>query len=109
MFDNLYAHGIVRVAVCVPRLRVADPKANAAETLRLARLAHAEHAALALFPELGISSYTNDELFFQDALLDEVNAQLAAASSSRRAVSCVRCSLWGRPSWSRAGCSIAPS
>ncbi|SED41985.1 NAD+ synthase (glutamine-hydrolysing) [Rhizobiales bacterium GAS188] len=84
MFDNLYTHGFVRVAVCVPLLRVADPKANAAESLRLARLAHAEHAALALFPELGISSYTNDELFFQDALLDEVNAQLAGLVEASR-------------------------
>jgi NAD+ synthase (glutamine-hydrolysing) len=89
MFDNLFTHGFVRVAVCVPRLRVADPRASAAETLRLAGLAHAERAALALFPELGISAYTNDELFFQNALLEEVNAQLVCIVE--RAANCGRC------------------
>ena len=84
MFDNLYTHGFARVAVCVPRLKVADPKANAAETLRLARLAHAEHAALALFPELGLSAYSNDELFFQDALLDGVRAELEGIITASR-------------------------
>ena len=62
MFDNIYNQGFARVAVCVPHAHVAEPKANAAETLRLAREAHARHAALALFPELGISAYTNDDL-----------------------------------------------
>ncbi|MFI4989168.1 MAG: nitrilase-related carbon-nitrogen hydrolase, partial [Alphaproteobacteria bacterium] len=84
MFDNIYRHGFVRVAVCVPRVRVAEPKANAAETLRLARLAHGEQAALALFPELGISCYTNDDLFFQDALLEEVRQELSGLVEASR-------------------------
>ena len=29
MFDNIYRHGFARVAVCVPRVHVADPEANA--------------------------------------------------------------------------------
>ena len=36
-FLNPYAHGFVRVAVAVPRVRVADPAFNAAETIALAR------------------------------------------------------------------------
>ncbi|MBV9054661.1 MAG: NAD(+) synthase [Hyphomicrobiales bacterium] len=84
MFDNIYNHGFVRVAVCVPRVRVAEPESNANETLHLARRAHDEHAALALFPELGISAYTNDDLFFQDALLGSVNAQLARILEASR-------------------------
>ena len=35
MFDNIYAHGFLRVAVCVPRAHVADPRDNAAETLQM--------------------------------------------------------------------------
>jgi NAD+ synthase (glutamine-hydrolysing) len=75
-FASLYSHGFVRVAACTPRLRVADPAYNAAETLELARRAAADHAALALFPELGLAAYTSDDLFFQDALLDGVEAGL---------------------------------
>jgi NAD+ synthase (glutamine-hydrolysing) len=84
MFDNIYAHGFARVAVCVPRAHVAEPKANATETLRLARLAHERQASLALYPELGISAYTNDELFFQDALLTEVNSALSGLIEASR-------------------------
>ncbi len=40
MFDNIYGHGFARVAVCVPRVKVAEPEANADESLRLARRAH---------------------------------------------------------------------
>ena len=69
MFDNIYRHGFARVAVCIPKVRVADPKTNGAETLKLAQLAHDQHSAIALFPELGISAYSNDDLFFQQALL----------------------------------------
>src|SRR5579872_4813126 len=69
MFDNIYCHGFARVAVCIPKVRVADPATNGAETLRLAQAAHDKQSAVALFPELGISAYTNDDLFFQQALL----------------------------------------
>ncbi|HUG91892.1 MAG TPA: NAD(+) synthase [Planctomycetaceae bacterium] len=73
-FDSLYAHGFARVAVCVPRLRVADPGHNADRTLALARAAAGDHAALVLFPELGLSAYSNEDLFHQDALLDAAEA-----------------------------------
>ncbi|QYU70003.1 hypothetical protein J4558_07770 [Leptolyngbya sp. 15MV] len=38
-FFNLHTHGFVRAAVCAPRLRVADPAFNAAETIKQARAA----------------------------------------------------------------------
>jgi NAD+ synthase (glutamine-hydrolysing) len=97
-FASLYAHGFVRVAACTPRLRVADPAFNIAETLALARRADADHAAVALFPELGLAAYTSDDLFFQDALLDGVEAglrQLIAASRDLASVIIVGAPLRG--------------
>jgi len=41
-------------------------------TLHLARRASDHHAALVLFPELGLSAFSNEDLFHQDALLDAV-------------------------------------
>src|SRR5437867_1596003 len=76
-FESIYSHGYIRAAVCVPEVRVADPAWNAERTLELARKASGLHAAVALFPELGISAYTNDDLFHQDALLDATTAALA--------------------------------
>src|SRR5438445_9588908 len=69
-FDSIYSHGFIRVAVCIPTLRVADPTFNLEQTLDLARRASAMNAAVALFPELGLSAYSNEDLFHQDALLD---------------------------------------
>ena len=86
-FRSLYSHGFTRVAVGVPAVKVADPQFNAERTVALARRAHEAGAALALFPELGLSAYTNDDLFQQDALLDAALAALAhvvAASAKLR-------------------------
>ncbi len=76
-FHSLYTHGFARVAVCVPKLRLADPRHNAQETLALLRAAHAQRAAVALFTELGFTGYTCDDLFHQRVLLDECEAALA--------------------------------
>ena len=88
-FDSLYRHGFIRVAVGIPQLRVADPAFNAARTLELARQAAADRAALCVFPELGLSCYTADDLFHQDTLLaavEEEVAGLAAATAGLPAV-----------------------
>ncbi|MEE4358319.1 MAG: NAD(+) synthase [Desulfococcaceae bacterium] len=76
IFDSIYSHGFIRACVCIPRVRVADPAYNTQETLALARRASEMHAALALFPELGISAYSNEDLFQQDVLLESVKAQI---------------------------------
>jgi NAD+ synthase (glutamine-hydrolysing) len=68
-FFNLYNHGFIRVAVCIPEVKVADAPFNIASTIKLAKQASANNAILALFPELGISAYSNEDLFHQDALL----------------------------------------
>lgn len=84
-FFNLYSHDLVRVAVAVPRLRVADPEYNAARTIELMQAAEARQALLVVFPELGLSAYSCDDLFHQRPLLDGAEAALGkvlAASAS---------------------------
>src|SRR6266550_3472571 len=76
-FHSIYSHGFVRASVCVPSVRVADPDFNVERTLELAQRASALHVAVTLFPELGISAYSNDDLFHQDALLDATEEALA--------------------------------
>jgi NAD+ synthase (glutamine-hydrolysing) len=77
-FLNLYNHDFARVAVGVPRCRIADPVFNAEETQKLVVEAAAGGASLVVFPELGLSAYTCDDLFHQRALLDACEAALAA-------------------------------
>jgi len=75
-FFNLYNQGFIRTAVCIPEVRVADVFFNTAKTIELARKAAAQKALFAVFPELGISAYSNEDLFHQDALLKSVNEAL---------------------------------
>jgi len=75
-FFNLYNHGFIRVAVGVPELRVADPAFNGARTTELMNRAEQDKAILVLFPELGLSAYSCDDLFHQQALLSGSLASL---------------------------------
>jgi NAD+ synthase (glutamine-hydrolysing) len=68
-FHSMYKHGFVRVAVATPAVEVASPAANVAEIIRIGREAGHNSAVLTIFPELGLSAYSNDDLFQQDALL----------------------------------------
>ncbi len=77
-------HGFVRVAVGVPRVRVADPVFNAAQTIDLLAKASAAGAAVVVFPELGLSAYTCDDLFHQQSLLDATEAALRSIVEASR-------------------------
>jgi NAD+ synthase (glutamine-hydrolysing) len=84
-FSNLYNHDFVRLAVGIPAVRVADPAFNAARTIDLMEQASSSSAVLALFPELGISAYSCDDLFQQMALLEACEAGLKEiVDASRR-------------------------
>ena len=76
-FFNLYNQGFVRVAVATPLVRVGDPEENLASTVALMQQAAREKAVLAVFPELGLSAYSCDDLFHQSALIDGAEAALA--------------------------------
>ena len=88
-FQSLYTHGFVRVAVCVPRVKVASPAFNAERTVAMAREVSADGAVLALFPELGLSAYSNEDLFHQDALLDASEKALAHVVEQSREMQAV--------------------
>jgi NAD+ synthase (glutamine-hydrolysing) len=83
-FHSIYGHGYARVAVCIPRVKVAAPDENAGRTIALAREAAERHAVVALFPELGLSAYSNEDLFQQDALLDASEEALARVVEASR-------------------------
>jgi NAD+ synthase (glutamine-hydrolysing) len=85
-FLDIYSHGFARVAVGVPRCRVADPAHNALETIALATEAAASGAALIALPELGLSAYSCDDLFHQEALLDACRAALADIAAASAAL-----------------------
>jgi NAD+ synthase (glutamine-hydrolysing) len=76
-FNSIYTQGFLRVATCTPIVEVASPTHNLEETLRLAKEISSQNVGLAVFPELGLSAYANDDLFFQDALLGAIKDAIA--------------------------------
>lgn len=75
-FFNLYHHNFVRAAVAIPEVRVADPAFNLAQTIELMERAARERALLCVFPELGLSAYSCEDLFHQQALIDAAREAL---------------------------------
>lgn len=75
-FYNTYSQGFVRVAACTHRTVIAEPAANAASVLRLARECHEDGVALAVFPELTLSGYSIEDILLQDVLLGAVEEAL---------------------------------
>lgn len=86
-FYNIHTHGLVRIACAAPKLKVADPAYNAAETLAMMREADQRGASLVLFPELGLSAYAIDDLLHQNALLDAVLVALDKLVEESRSLS----------------------
>ncbi|HEX4097347.1 MAG TPA: NAD(+) synthase, partial [Caulobacteraceae bacterium] len=83
-FDCLYSHAFARVGAAVPRVEPADPGFNVDATLALAARGDEAHAAVMVFPELGVSAYALDELLFQDAVLDAVEAGIGRIAEASR-------------------------
>jgi NAD+ synthase (glutamine-hydrolysing) len=76
-FRSIYRHGFARVAACTTRCTLADPRANADEILSVARQCSEKGAALAVFPELGVSGYAISDLLHQSVLLEAVETAIA--------------------------------
>src|SRR6267142_5153736 len=76
-FFNLYRHGFARMAVATPLVRIGDPRHNVDATLELMQQAARDKALLAVFPELGLSAYSCEDLFHQRALIDAAEDALA--------------------------------
>lgn len=83
-FDSLFAHGFVRTAVAIPTVKLANPAHNLRRTIALAKRAAERQAAVAVFPELGLTGYSLDDLFQQDVLLEEAREALLELREATR-------------------------
>ena len=75
-FASLYRHGFARIAAGNTRCHLADPMANAAAMLEVARTCHDRGVAVVVFPELALSGYAIDDLLLQDTLLEAVEGAI---------------------------------
>ncbi len=83
-FRSASDQGFVRVAACTTVTAVADPRANAASVLEVARELDAEGVRVAVFPELTLTGYAVDDLFLQEVVLDQVEEALAEIAAASR-------------------------
>jgi NAD+ synthase (glutamine-hydrolysing) len=88
-FFNLYRHNFVRVALAIPEVRVADPAFNAQRVIALMRQAAQRDALLVAFPELGLSAYSCEDLFHQQALLEASRDALGRVLEASRELSSI--------------------
>ncbi len=70
-FYSIYAQGLARVAACTLPVHPAQPLANAAAIIEVARKCGDDGVALAAFPELALTGYNIDDLLLQDVLLEQ--------------------------------------
>lgn len=70
-------YGLMTVAAAVPAVRVADAYFNERETERLVAEASLRGAEIAVFPELGITGYSCQDLFRSQQLLESADEALA--------------------------------
>ena len=81
--------GYLRAAAAAPAVALADPAENAQRIAAEFHQLAAEGASVVLFPELSVTGYSCEDLFFTRALLDASRAALASlvrATSGTQAV-----------------------
>ena len=64
-------YGYIKVAAAIPAVKVADCHFNAEQTEQQIRLANEQGAEIVVFPELGITGYTCQDLLTQQLLIEQ--------------------------------------
>ncbi|QMS85706.1 NAD(+) synthase [Candidatus Xianfuyuplasma coldseepsis] len=70
----MFKNDFIKVASITPRLKVGNPDYNIKEIISLLQ---DNQAAIAVFPELSVTAYTCNDLFFQESLLHATKTAIA--------------------------------
>ncbi len=68
--------GFIKVCACTPKITVADPVKNAEAVISLFEEASEQGAKVIVFPELCLTGYTCQDLFYQNHLLQSARREL---------------------------------
>lgn len=86
MSDDLRRFGYLRCVACAPPLHLADPLANVEPLVACAEQAAEEGASIVLFPELCLTGFSCEDLFFSGALREGARRALAELLTRTRAL-----------------------
>jgi len=81
--------GYIRVAAASPELAIGNPKANASAICQSISTLAAERVSVAVFPELCLTGYSAEDLFFSDALLQDAELALVEICAANSLPICV--------------------
>jgi NAD+ synthase (glutamine-hydrolysing) len=69
----MYNKGFIKVASITPKLKVGNPSYNVKEMIALLK---DNPSSIAVFPELSVTAYTCNDLFFQESLLKHTKQEM---------------------------------
>jgi NAD+ synthase (glutamine-hydrolysing) len=69
-------HGFVKVAAATPSVKVGDCGHNAGQIINMIKEAEKNGASIIVFPELSITGYTCEDLFWQESLIKKAKENL---------------------------------
>ena len=69
-------YDFIRISCCVPAIEVADVTGNCEKIEAQLRRAAKDCSTVAVFPELCLTGYTCQDLFFQNTLLEDCQAAI---------------------------------
>jgi NAD+ synthase (glutamine-hydrolysing) len=70
VFPDIREHGFARVAAVVPEVALSNPMENAKNHLVYLQQAQTQGSMYTVCPELGLTGYSNGDLFFSETLTD---------------------------------------
>ena len=76
--------GFLRIACATPEIKVADCENNANNIIELIEEANNNETSLIVFPELCITAYTCNDLFYQNELLDSAISAMFKITDSTK-------------------------
>lgn len=94
---DLAEFGYLRTAAVAPVLALADPSSNARRIVRHLRQLAEQDVAIGLFPELCLTGYTCEDLFFNTELYRAVGKGLASIAEATDKVTAVVGAPWRAP------------
>ncbi len=101
--------GYLRVAACAPEVVIGDPNANADRMITEIRAAAREQVALVLFPELGLTGYTCEDLFFTQELHTACKAALRRVVAATKNITAVIGLPWQTADGRLLNCALVAS
>ena len=81
--------GYYRVASCVNKTTVANPRKNAEEVIKLIQEAHTKEVSVVVFPELTLTGYTASDLLLNQTLIASQDESLTRILKNTEAVNTI--------------------